>query len=176
MNSVLVFGVGRSGTSTVARILHGRLGICMGQRFRNPDQNNPQGYFEDLDLKHLNDQFLRGVLNFPAWHNCVLNELSQPWRQNYWGFKDPRLCELGGFYLSLIEDTKVIRCDRNRNQVFMSMQSAYNWSENECHEIIDRRTALLDNMLSERSHLTIDFSTKKSDSELMSQIAGFLEK
>ena len=43
---VLVMGVGRSGTSTVARILHDRFLICMGHDFIDTGEANPKGTYE----------------------------------------------------------------------------------------------------------------------------------
>lgn len=45
---VMVLGCIRTGTSTVARILHENLGICLGHAFSPFDDLNPEGYYEDI--------------------------------------------------------------------------------------------------------------------------------
>jgi hypothetical protein len=60
LQSILVVGTGRCGTSTVARVLHEQLGVCMGSRFREADANNPRGFYEDLDALEANQRLLAG--------------------------------------------------------------------------------------------------------------------
>ena len=55
---IFVIGTGRSGTSTVARLLHDNFDINMGDNFRPANDDNPSGFYEDLDLKRLNDRML----------------------------------------------------------------------------------------------------------------------
>ena len=53
---VLVFGTGRSGTSTVARLLHEECKVHMGDSWvRQPDNFNPKGYYEDHGFGKLLD-------------------------------------------------------------------------------------------------------------------------
>jgi hypothetical protein len=57
MTCVLVLGVPRSGTSTVAGVLH-HLGVFMGERFPDPSPMNPRGFFEDQEIIELHRHFL----------------------------------------------------------------------------------------------------------------------
>ena len=45
--AIIVLGSGRSGTSTVARLCHTRIGVCMGHVLKQGDPLNPNGYYED---------------------------------------------------------------------------------------------------------------------------------
>ncbi|HEX9941494.1 MAG TPA: hypothetical protein VGG03_05740 [Thermoanaerobaculia bacterium] len=55
-STIVVAGMHRSGTSLVASIL-AAFGISMGEQ-RIADQNNPRGYFEDLDFLALDRHML----------------------------------------------------------------------------------------------------------------------
>lgn len=44
---IIAMGTGRTGTSTVARILHEHFKICMGHDFYEPTEGNPLGSYED---------------------------------------------------------------------------------------------------------------------------------
>ena len=108
LNHVLVFGTGRSGTSSVARVLHQNLGISMGVRFREPDGNNPEGVFEDLDFVELNRAIVSNQMPFSTWLNRI-NAVASA-RNGTWGLKDPRLCYLLPDYLGAVPDVKLVVC------------------------------------------------------------------
>lgn len=175
MKPIFVMGTGRSGTSTVARLLHTEFDVCMGQRFRDPDEFNPMGYYEDLDLKNLNEQFLSGTLTFPAFATALENELMHPWRRNTnWGLKDPRLCELGGFYFAQL-DPIVIRCTRSKEQVVASLQKCYGYAEDVASKIFEGRENALDNLLRHRHVKLISFDQLKSDEQVGEEIENVLK-
>lgn len=52
---IVVLGMHRSGTSTVARILS-EVGINMGERLLGASSSNPMGHFEDADFFDLNNE------------------------------------------------------------------------------------------------------------------------
>lgn len=47
---VVVTGTGRSGTTSVSRVLHDELGVCMGHQFHAPSAPQPEGSYEDAGL------------------------------------------------------------------------------------------------------------------------------
>jgi hypothetical protein len=53
----IVIGVGRSGTSYVASVLH-EAGIDMGEQLRPADEHNEAGYFEDLEVLRMHQHWL----------------------------------------------------------------------------------------------------------------------
>lgn len=63
---VIVTGPGRSGTSAVARVLH-ESGLRMGQRFVEPSEVNPDGFYEDWDVLLLNEQLMRDAGMLQRW-------------------------------------------------------------------------------------------------------------
>ena len=92
----LVIGTGRCGTSTVARLMHTQMGICMMEKDAfDPDKNNTKGFFEDYDFKYVNDEFLFRGMTYPKWLTCV-SYITQERRKlkRPWGFKDPYTADI----------------------------------------------------------------------------------
>jgi hypothetical protein len=55
--TIVILGMHRSGTSTIARIL-ASIGINMGERIMGANESNPFGHYENLDFVELNDEIL----------------------------------------------------------------------------------------------------------------------
>jgi hypothetical protein len=106
LGCVVVLGMHRSGTSLVAGILE-RLGVRMGERFREPDVHNPDGYYEDLDWRDLNKKILReshgswweppAEIDVISLRGSMAGEIhglvdqkQEDAAGQLWGFKDPR--------------------------------------------------------------------------------------
>jgi len=168
---ILVLGTGRSGTSTIARLLHENLKINMGSRFRS-DETNPQGFYEDLEIKNLNIELLEdGRWGKEKIHNLLAL------KKEPFGIKDPRVCNLWQVYKQIInKDTKIIVTIRDANQVIRSMIRWYNWSEVYCRNLIAARLFGINQLLIGKSALLIDFSIKRKDEELTQLLSNFLRK
>ncbi len=61
MRNCMILGSGRSGTSLVAGVL-GNSGYFMGDKILQPTEGNPKGYFEDLEVNHINELILEPVV------------------------------------------------------------------------------------------------------------------
>ena len=118
---VIVAGMHRSGTSLVASWLQA-MGIAMGPEQYPPDENNPYGYFEDLDFLSLNRELLglalpesNGQASWLDWGWTQREQLdlerldsqlpeaaelirSRASRGVRWGWKDPRTTLLLSFW------------------------------------------------------------------------------
>jgi len=57
---IFVVGTGRSGTSTVARLVHQSGRACMGHNFVSPDRLNPDGYWEDMTVRKSIRSLIKG--------------------------------------------------------------------------------------------------------------------
>lgn len=91
---VIVLGIGRSGTSAIARILHERLRVSMGppeELETEPTAACPEGSYEHRAIRQANIDRGRGLLD-PAGWICRVRRLTEPpWGGGGpWGFKDPR--------------------------------------------------------------------------------------
>ena len=169
---ILVVGPGRCGTSTVARLLHERLGVNMGTTFRDPDTTNPQGFYEDLSFRDLNADLLDGRVPFPQWHTRTTNMIRVR-NGRRWGVKDPRLCYVLPFYLDTCEEAIVIRCQRPAAQVALSMARRYGWSVDEARAETDRRERLLD--LVNHSMHNINFTERRIEDEVVGELETILK-
>ena len=166
---IIVLGPGRSGTSTVARILHNNLGVSMGRRFRSPDDANPQGYFEDLDFRDLNHTALWKKISMDIQIKHLFDGRQEPW-----GLKDPRICELHSEDSKYIKNAKFIVAMRQPEQIIQSMMQHYGWSEEQSGQLLMVRLNGIQRLLEGHAALYIDFSVKRKDSELIKIIQKVL--
>ena len=89
MSCVIVLGFYRTGSSAIAGILH-HLGVFMGDDFDPPNDNNPQGYWEDLEFKH----FHKAILDGEDVEQRYIDLIQKREEHKIWGVKDPLLCLL----------------------------------------------------------------------------------
>jgi len=169
MSNYLVLGPGRCGTSTVARLLHTKLNISMGEHFRLADRYNVNGYFEDLEFKNPNEFFIKGSYSFKKWNMIIQREIEKRERFS-WGLKDPRLCYLLGFYLCYIENPIFIRCRRELKKIANSLTKCYGWSYSNAIKVIKMRELFLDRILKNRRVLDISFDNFKTDEEIVIEL------
>ncbi len=80
---IIVVGTGRSGTSTVSRILHENLGVCMGHFFR---LHTIHDFYEDLFSHGLNRMLGDRNMSVIDWQHCMARIHM---KCEHWGFKDP---------------------------------------------------------------------------------------
>src|SRR5919198_547362 len=107
--SIGILGMHRSGTSTITRSLN-LLGVYLGEEkdLMQPTPDNPEGYWERLDLYDLQERLLSALKM--SWDSCM--PLQERWHDapdigpfrdelislikmnfsgvNLWGWKDPR--------------------------------------------------------------------------------------
>lgn len=163
---IIVLGPGRSGTSTVARILHNHLQIPMGERFRLSDDSNLNGFYEDLDFRDLNHQVLNNRTtndHFQREIDKLIAKRRERWGEHF-GIKDPRICHLWQIYSKY--PAQYIVCTRRPQLVIRSMMSNYGWSESESKQLLSTRLHGIDKLLEGRDALRIDFSFRRDETEL----------
>lgn len=118
---VIVLGPHRSGSSLVAGALHS-LGVKLGNRYIQPNEDNPKGFFEDEDIVRLNDRLLRSMhLSWDSFGFIWEQDFSSPRLKPYHdaavamvkerfsqsknaGLKDPRFCILLPFWKNVIAE------------------------------------------------------------------------
>jgi hypothetical protein len=143
---VCVAGMGRSGTSLCAQLLH-RCGIALGRddTFMSPATDNPDGFWEDVRFVALDDAILHafgGAWDLPpalppGWemdprldgigaeaagliHDCG--------GDGPWGWKDPRASLLLPFWRRFVPDLRVVICLRNPLEVADSLHRRSGYS------------------------------------------------
>lgn len=170
----LVVGPGRSGTSTVARVLHELLGVHMGDTFRAPDETNPRGFFEDLWYKDNNEAWISGRLDTGQWRTSFARLLVSRRSQGApWGLKDPRTAHVLGLVEPFVQFSRVIRCRRPRAQVVESMRRCYGWRESVAGELVDERECALDELA---PLLEVDMGAHPSDEDLVALLGGVIHE
>lgn len=139
----IVLGMHRSGTSVISRALK-IFGIEHGNRLIGPHPDNPKGFWEDVDLKNLNEDLLQ-CLNW-SWQKIGLCEQADQIKElffykaraenllneklrftQHFTFKDPRTSLLLPFWNELLSkiplDVDYIYCVRNPRSVADSLHT-----------------------------------------------------
>ena len=165
-------GPGRSGTSTVARILHENLGVRMGVEFPPPDEKNPDGFYECIEIKNMNRDFVRGKIVYEEWYKRAFRYIEEASKTGKpWGFKSIRLTTLFGLFLPLLDKPRIIRCNRKRSLVEASKIKNFGYSEDFAKLAVEQKNLALDRVLYEKDYLTIRFDeSRKSDEEVQKAI------
>lgn len=149
--------------------------VFMGYEFRKTDENNPNGYWEDVEFAGPNWRFLNGKITYPKWIEDIFAVIDHRIKLGVpWGFKDPDGTHFLGLYLSFIEIPKIIRCSRSKELVVDSLVRSFGHSKELASTVYDTKETILDNILTERNHLVIHFGEQWVDDE--SIISAIQEK
>lgn len=159
---IIILSPGRCGSSTIARLLHTKCNINMGQRFRAPDKSNPQGFFEDLDFRDLNQTALEGKITKQYFQDQLDHLISI--KGKVFGVKDPRICNLWPYYRDY--GAQYIVCTRRPQLIIKSLILNYGWSEKDSKNLLITRLAGIEKMLEGKDALRIDFSYKREETKL----------
>ncbi len=131
--SIIVLGMHRSGTSTIARILS-EAGVNMGQRLMGANESNPFGHYENRDFVELNDKILKqagGSWNLPPEMENInilqreftkeIKECINRNKKHIWGWKDPRSCLTINLFHKYLENPAYIICHRDSSEIAKSL-------------------------------------------------------
>lgn len=167
---ILVLGTGRSGTSTIARLLHTEVGVNMGSRFREPDSANPDGYYEDLDFLEVNTD---ATLHHEH-REALLTQLFAS-RKELWGIKEPRIPHWWREYRAHVtHDTKIIIASRAPHLIVQSLKEHYGWNEKISLNVIRERREGIDQLTKGFDTLKIDFTDRRLDSEVTKILTNYV--
>jgi hypothetical protein len=185
---VLVLGVARSGTSSVAGAL-AATGVYFGEELKTPDEQNPMGNFEDLPLSQLNQKILAAsgrswssVRKLPkSWQqlrdvkrnrDLIKQELEDRFsKRGLVGIKDPRLVLLFPLYCEVLNELDlnytVVTTTRARSEVVKSIRaSGYFHGSFETllsPLLVARYEALIRAIASETATFNVDFRALIAD-------------
>lgn len=150
----MILGMHRSGTSTLAGIMHMN-NISMGtyQNFwPRPLNQNPKGFYENFDFRKINDQLLYNSgydvksyitdipdVNYDIELSKKIEILVKKSNSAYvnWGWKDPRTCLTALQWLEVIESLnlrdklKIVFMVRKASSVARSLKKRNNLSYNQ---------------------------------------------
>lgn len=129
-NCIVLLGMHRSGTSIFANILAG-LGVNMGKRLRDGDDFNKYGYYEDLEIKNLNQEILADWRELPSQNTIhqraldnkekILDICKRRNQLKLWGWKDPRTCITVEYWHYYLYKPFYIIVNRNTNDIANSL-------------------------------------------------------
>jgi hypothetical protein len=141
MSAVAVTGMHRSGTSMVAKSLRlAGLHIGRDDELVPPADDNPDGFYEHAGMVRLNEELLEAcggawdhpparppmaaddprVAAYSSLGRQLLDGLAA--ESDTWGWKDPRTCLTGPFWLDLVPDVRVVVCLRHPLEVALSLK------------------------------------------------------
>ncbi|MCB1638921.1 MAG: sulfotransferase [Thiothrix sp.] len=187
---VVVLGMHRSGTSAVTRGLT-VLGVSLGASLLHSQSDNVKGFWEDSDIKILNQDMLRHLAR--DWHSLSLlpepERLIEQLSPFYWraadllankvqevdafGFKDPRTCLLIPFWKHVFSqadlDVKYVVVTRHPLSIARSLQARNHFSPEKSlylwlEYMLSAVTAILDDVA---VVVDYDFLMDRPESELI---------
>lgn len=190
--TVVVLGMHRSGTSTVAGILN-KLGIYMGDDLLKANHSNPVGHFENKKFIELNDKILKsagGRWDWPPTKDVILmqrnkfekdiiNLIKSESITNIWGWKDPRTSLTIDLYYEFLENPHFIICTRDDNDVGRSLYKRGDMTQEEGALLSEIYKTKINNFLESHKDIkkiTINFDALiKDPREIVSRIIDFLK-
>lgn len=176
---LVIVGTGRSGTSTVARVAHERLGICMGHYLRLPGPANQDGFYEDLLGHGILRLILEDVIGTEEFTRCVSQSHKDCER---WGFKDPWFLYLPMGAMKIIDPQLVIRTWRPleatvsswlRKEILVG-RTVTDKHAGQFEKLCLQREQMMDEKLGIFNVLTIRFDQKVSDDGIEEEIRRHL--
>lgn len=183
---VVVAGVGRSGTSAVSRVLHEKMGVCMGHVFGSPNEGNPMGYYEDQESWRDTQVLLCGELTPKTWGDRVRRRhQSAGCQAELVGVKDPRLCMINLDMARMAGVVLIVLCKRDPSLVVQSLAkhlAGANPIEVLCARIIAMSDLERERRCAKAFRLTyvglsvVDLTAFRTDEEIMAALAPGLEE
>jgi hypothetical protein len=150
---IIVTGVGRSGTSAVAGVLH-HSGISMGRELYEASEFNPTGYYEEAPVCQLNDRILAATAGAEHWSCASRQEVlaaAEPFAEEMrtlaaeaeGGWKDPRFSwTLEAWLPHLRERPRIVVCLRSPAAVVASTMRRYGQTEAKVERWLGRQWKL----------------------------------
>ena len=141
IKTIIVLGMHRSSTSMVARALHEKKEVCMGNNLLLGLPDNPKGHYEDKEFLHLNIDILNAaggswdnvpphkkILEVaPKFENKIKKVIKKASifakKSGYqsWGFKDPRTVLTIDLYMPYLTNPQFIICYRKPKEIAKSL-------------------------------------------------------
>lgn len=181
---ILVTGAGRTGSSTVAGLLHNHFNINMGEQWiRPPDNFNPKGYYEDLAFGNIIQNLLTDRVHNEDTMNQVLDMLKEviaerDAKYTDWGFKANTLYTCLPFVIAALPKRPIIiRTRRPMHQTLLSWLKTFKTPFRQCMAELLLREHMMDLLESQgypMHHIWFDSTHRKSDDELIEEIRGIL--
>ena len=174
---IFVVGTGRSGTTTVARLLEDRFGIDMGGPGTFSDAQ-PKGDYEDPTLRALNWQLVTGEITNAEWKERALEYAAT--RGEPWGAKHPGFSFLMPILLDAFPDAEIIWAKRDVNLSIASWIRIKGITDpvqldDVAYGINYRHWQVAYTLqVNRRPHLAIDFTNRLDEDEIAAALGEYL--
>lgn len=160
-----ILSLPRTGSSLLAGMLHDN-GVSMGNDFKEADEHNPSGYYEDRELVRLlqsrNPELLRNYIERRSREEDV------------WGMKEAELCIQLAEVEDAFTDLKVINLTRPLLDSMRSLEKIYGRPSSRIAKLSRQKKQTLKQI--EAPVLDVEFYELVSEPELTYQkICDFLE-
>jgi hypothetical protein len=160
MRPVIVTGMGRSGTSVVAGVLH-TLGLPMGEKFY---EGKKEGYhtWEDTTFRGFNRAYAIGNMT-ELQLSVVIEVLGGMRSKKYerWGFKDPHVIYCHEIYTRVLNPIYVL-CERDRKDIVSGFTRLYPFKGPEILSTIQRREKMIETL---KPDVVVHYETFRKDTD-----------
>ncbi len=165
---ILILGTGRSGTSTTARVLHERFGVCFGHSKGMLQDFRGEMVYEDMRLKAWLERCIWGLFDIEEWLRRF-SELHEDCMAPLTGVKLLRFADLSAEQLLALKPKLIIRTRRPREECVASWERYSDMGRDWAEWYYDQAEAKLEAMRAQiflqREHkqfayTTITFSTR----------------
>lgn len=183
--SVLVIGCDRTGTSNTARILHEKLGVCMGHLVHNYNQGNPKGFYEDAHMHPITMRLATrpDAVSVEDWidhYDKAHRKYGCEKVETIKGLKNTHLTELSREQLLAIRPWLIVRTWRPKQLAVRSMRYYRGGREpfEKTNSMYDRREWNMIDVLSGWTHcpvVCIRYDREQSDEEIVDLLRPYLE-
>lgn len=175
----LVVGTGRSGTSSVARILHENFNVMMGEVFAIGPNSHEVNCYESQLLYSMNFGFVDGKLSMPQYSRIfedTFNSYYKHYGEN-WGYKDPTMAYTLPLMLAFCRNMPfIIWVHRDHELVIKSFMKCYNLSEGVASAEVERRIRRLRIWCTFLPHHKIDIGSGiVPEEELIERVGKLVE-
>lgn len=180
---IVITGSGRSGTSTVARVVHQRLNVCMGHILKRGDSLNEKGYFEDWISHSMVQLATKGSFDIQVYLEAMNYQHS---KCASWGVKDPWILFFPEGWKLLMAPQLHIICERNTQATVTSWLKVwklkYHNEKEPTQEVIDHYVKLTEDRhaLCEQTksiwenHLVLNFDEPQKEADILDRIEAKL--
>ncbi len=172
---VLVMGVGRTGTSTVARILNNRFGICMGHDFAKTNPAQPNGTFESRSVNQATKRLL-STANVAMWLASYA-KMHEGCNARVHGVKVTHLAGMTPIMLRAIAPRLVIACKRDRDLTIASLKRLRGRT-GDWEGFFDERTRAMERMERETDypfHTVLFGQEHRSDDDIVRDLLASID-
>lgn len=169
---IFVVGVGRTGTSVVAKVLEERLGVDMGGPGM-PDDANPDGDWEEGQFAELAWALWSKKIGTSGWAERAKQIAAA--KVEPWGVKHPVHSEFIPLIMETFPSAVWIWCKRDLLDTWQSWLRNFHMNPEPAWALVNHRHWAIQVALLERQHMEIDLTRRLEEEELARALGEGIE-